>query len=153
MSSSHNRVLVSSRGEGNWPTTGATENVISGVESIYFPPGTGGAAPTSAEDFTNNINFSGWETKTNWIIQAQITAGTNAAIQVWAMRPTGVKELVMAVTTITLGAITASVTWGGNDTEAIVGPISHFEFECTAVSGAARVGCYVMAFNEGDIIT
>ena len=149
------RALVSNRGDGNWPTVGANENRLAADGSVYFPPGTGGAAPTSEQDLTNSINFSGWENKSNWIVQAELTtvSGTEeCTIAVYAMRPTGLKELVVAAVTLAHDG-THSFTWGGNDAEEIVGPVSHFEFVMAAAANSPRVDCHVIGWNEGDIIT
>lgn len=143
------RVLVSSRGEGNWS---GTDNVLDAVASIYFPPGTGSLAPTSSQDLTNNINFIGWETKSNWIAQAKIIAGTNATVAIYAARPSGVEELIQVATVLTSGGA-ESVTIGGVGDELVVGPVSYFRFECTVVNGGPDVECFVIGWNEGDIIT
>tara|TARA_R110000765_G_C18513004_1_gene557034 strand:+ start:42 stop:500 length:459 start_codon:yes stop_codon:yes gene_type:complete len=149
------RALVSNRGDGNWPTAGANENRLAANGSAYFPPGTGGAAPTSEQDLTNSINFSGWENKSNWIVQANLISGTSCTIAVYAMRPTEVEELVVAAVTLDSTATPPvnSFTWGGNDTETIVGPVSHFRFLMASAAGSPRVDCHVIGWNEGDIIT
>jgi hypothetical protein len=156
MSSSHHRVLVSSRGDGNWPTTGGSQNRIGADGSIYFPFGdAAGTVPTSAQDFTNDIDFSGWGTKSNWIVQANLASGTSCTIAVFAMRPTGIEELVVAAVTLDSTATPPvnSFTYGGIAAERIAGPVSHFRFLMASASGAPRVDCYVTAWNEGDIVT
>jgi hypothetical protein len=151
MSSSHHRVLVSNRGDGNWVST---NNELNATEDIYFPHGaTKNDVPTSTQDFTNDLDFSGWGTKSNWMVQAKIgAAGTNLVVEVYAMRPSGVEELVSTGTTLVVGGPT-SVSYGGIAAERIAGPISYFRFKCTAISGLSVVSCSVIGWNEGDIVT
>ena len=144
------RVLVSSRGEGNWS---GTDNQLDAVESIYFPPGTGSAAPTSSQDLTNNINFIGWETKSNWIAQAKIVDGTNATVAIYVMRPSGVEALSQTGVSLILATGPLSITIGGVADELVVGPASYFRFECTVATGSPKVDCFVIGWNEGDIIS
>jgi hypothetical protein len=146
------RALVSSRGDGNW-STGNTLTAAS--TNVYFPPGTGTNAPDSTQDLTNNINYAGWENKSNWIAQAKVTsgAGSNATIAIYVTRPTGVEELIQTSSTITFGAAADSVTIGGVGDELVVGPVSFFRFHCSAITNSPTVSCYVIGWNEGDIIS
>ena len=149
MAATHKRVLVSNRGEGNWVNP---NNEIT-ADSIFFPHGaTKDVAPAESGNLANAFDFSGWETKSNWLVQAQITSGTACSISVFAMRPSGVEELVVAATAIALAG-TASFTWGGNDAERIVGPVSYVRFVITLESGSPFVSCYVTGWNEGDLIS
>ena len=142
------RVLVSSRGDGNWSTG---NKLTAASTNVYFPPGTGTNAPDSTQDLTNNIDYAGWENKSNWIVQAKITATTNATVAIYVTRPTGVEELIQPSTVLTSGAA-ESVTAGGVGDELIVGPASYFRFHCSAVTGTPSVDCFVIGWNEGDII-
>ena len=147
------RTLVSSRGDGNW-STGNTLTAAS--TNVYFPPGTGTNAPDSTQDLTNNIDYAGWENKSNWIAQAKVDSGavgSDAAISIYVTRPTGVEELIQTAVTINLTAATNSVTIGGLGDELVVGPVSFFRFHCSAITNSPTVSCYVIGWNEGDIIS
>jgi len=153
--SAHARVLVSNRGDGNWGA-GNTNNQIVADGSIYFPHGaTKADPPTDSENLANNFDFSGWETKSSWIVQAELVVvddDEDCRMAVYAMRPTGVKELVMAATALAHdGAL--SFTHGGIDGEVIQGPVSYFEFAMTNDNNNPIVNCFVIGWNEGDLIT
>jgi hypothetical protein len=159
MTANHVRALVSNRGDGNWGA-GNTNNQFIGAGgsslSIFFPHGSAKTdAPSSSQDLTNNINFIGWGCKSNWIVQGELVVvddDEDCAISVYAVRPTGVKELVMAATALAHdGAL--SFTHGGIDAEVIQGPISYFEFVMTTNNNNPKVNCFVIGWNEGDIIT
>ena len=155
MTANHVRALVSNRGDGNWGT-GNTNNQITANGSIYFPHGSAKSdAPSSSQDLTNNINFIGWGCKSNWIVQAELASGTSCTIAVYAVRPTGVEELVVSAVTLNSGATppVESFTHGGIDAEVIQGPVSYFRFLMSSASGSPVVNCFVIGWNEGDIIT
>tara|TARA_R100000278_G_scaffold46215_2_gene40177 strand:- start:10102 stop:10593 length:492 start_codon:yes stop_codon:yes gene_type:complete len=154
--SNHHRALVSNLGEGNW--TGDDKKLDSGDTRIYFPPGASkGVAPvpgTSNAGPMSDFDLAGWGTKSNWIIQLDcINKGTKSAsdndIEVFAIRPTGVKELVFSLANNVL-ATGEQYAHGGLDSEKICGPVSYFEF-ITNSSGAIDVDCYVIGWNEGDM--
>ena len=146
MTANHVRALVSNRGDGNWGT-GNTNNQI-----IFFPHGSAKTdAPSSSQDLTNNINFIGWGCKSNWIVQAELASGTSCTIAVYAVRPTGVEELV--VSAVTMNSSAPTFTHGGIDAEVIQGPVSYFRFLMASASGSPVVNCFVIGWNEGDIIT
>ena len=146
--SGHNRVLVSNRGDGNWNTL----NRIAADGSIHFPHGALPADPPSDdESLSNSFEFTGWESKSNWILQANLDSGTSCTIAVFAMRPTGIEELVVAATT--MNSANPSWTHGGVDAEEIVGPVQYFRFLMASASGSPRVDCFVIGWNEGDMIT
>jgi hypothetical protein len=44
-------------------------------------------------------------------------------------------------------------THGGVDAEVIQGPVSYFRFLMASASGSPVVNCFVIGWNEGDIIT
>jgi hypothetical protein len=135
------RVLVSNRGEGNWPTSAAAgENNLNSGTDIYFPRGTGALAPTDAQCFGADFDHLGWGSKTNWMVQLDIT-GT-IEVNVYAMRPSNVEELVISVAS-------ADTTQGGIGGEEIYGPVKSFRFE--RATGAGSALCYVTAWNYGDI--
>jgi hypothetical protein len=151
----HSRVLVSNRGDGNWGA-GNTNNQIVADGSIFFPHGSAKSdAPSDSQDLTNNINFIGWGCKSNWIVQAELSVvddDEDCSIAVYAVRPTGVKELVVAATALAHdGAL--SFTHGGLDAEVIRGPVSYFEFVMTNDTNNPIVNCFVIGWNEGNIIT
>jgi len=149
--SAHARVLVSNRGDGNWGA-GNTNNRLSAGGSIYFPHGaTPGDPPADTGNLANNFDFSGWENKSSWIAQAQLASGTSCTITVFGMRPTGVEETLVPATA--LAAATPSFTHGGLDAEVIQGPFTHFRFLLASAVGAPRVDCFVIGWNEGDLIT
>jgi hypothetical protein len=149
--SAHARVLVSNRGDGNWGA-GNTNNQIAADGSIYFPHGaTAATVPSDSDSLANNFDLSGWETKSSWIVQAELISGTSCTIAVYGMRPTGVEELLVAAVTMNSGA--PSFTHGGLDAEVIQGPFSHFRFEMASASGSPVVNGFVIGWNEGDIIT
>lgn len=134
------RVLVSNRGEGNW----STGNEVNSAAARYFPHGaTSTDAPSDAECFGADFDHLGWGSKTNWMIQLDFTAGTGggATIDVFAMRPSGVEELIHQ--------FTADETRGGVGGEEIYGPVKYFRFIRSAGSPVAN--CYVTAWNYGDI--
>ena len=132
------RVLVSNRGEGNW----STGNVVSAAATpIHFPHGAASTdVPSDAECFGADFDHLGWGSKTNWMIQLVLTGAIT--IDVFAHRPTGIKELVVS-------AASADTTQGGIGGEEIYGPVKFFEFERR--SGAGSFACYVTAWNYGDI--
>jgi hypothetical protein len=151
MTANHVRALVSNRGDGNWGV-GNTNNQITANGSIYFPHGSAKSdAPSSSQDLTNNINFIGWGCKSNWIVQAQLASGTSCTIAVYAVRPTGVEELV--VSAVTMNSSAPTFTHGGIDAEVIQGPVSYFRFLMASASSSPVVNCFVIGWNEGDIIT
>ena len=131
------RVLVSNRGEGNW--TGGANNLS--AADIYFPHGAASTdSPSDAESFGADFDHLGWGAKTNWMVQLDVT-GT-VSVSVYAMRPSGVEELVV-------NAATADTTQGGIGGEEIYGPVKYFRF--TKNSGAGSALCFVTAWNYGDI--
>ena len=158
--STHQRVLVSNLGDGNWGD-GIENNLnVAANNSIYFPPGNGGTAapvkgaePTPAECFFGNIDYISWNTKTNWMIQVDDATGAGpafgwngASIDVYVGRPSGVEELV-------INNAGADFTIGGVGGEEICGPISYIRFFVN-VGSATPTGllCFVTAWNYGDIV-
>jgi len=153
--SSHKRALVSNAGDGNWGD--GTENLIdSANHDIYFPPGaakgtipaTAGANPSGLGPFSET-DFVGWATKSNWMVQISVanlgTSGGTPTVNVYAVRPTGLQELVLSVTT------TGIHEYGGFGAEKIAGPVSFFRFQSVSTGGTPLILCYVMGWNEGDI--
>tara|TARA_R110000787_G_scaffold183616_2_gene295513 strand:+ start:529 stop:942 length:414 start_codon:yes stop_codon:yes gene_type:complete len=134
------RVLVSNRGEGNW----STGNVVSSaIPTIHFPHGAASTdAPSDAECFGADFDHLGWGSKTNWMIQL-VETGT-CVIDVFAVRPSGIEELILA-------DAAASLTQGGIGDEEIYGPVKSFRFRYK--SGAGSFACYITAWNYGDINT
>jgi hypothetical protein len=131
------RILVSNRGEGNW----AAGNTVNSANAIYFPHGlTSLIQPTDAECFGADFDHLGWGSKTNWMIQLDVTASAGT-IEVYAMRPSGIEELIHA--------FTADETRGGVGGEEIYGPVKYFRFVRSA--GTLVADCYVTAWNYGDI--
>ena len=140
------RVLVSNLGDGNWA---APANQMSGANgTLYFPPGTGGAEPTAAQRCGGSMDYIGWSSKTNWMVQAENTHALNAgAVQVIGHRPSGLAEQLVPSTALTAGL---SFTHGGIGGEEIYGPFTHFSFVITSNTGI--LNCYVTAWNYGDIL-
>lgn len=133
-----NRVLVSNRGDGNWDTGNVAATATT---PIYFPHGaTSLVQPTDAECFGADFDHLGWGSKTNWMVQLDITGTIN--VSVFAMRPSGVAELVV-------NGATADTTQGGIGGEEIYGPVKYFQFVRNSGAGSAR--CFVTAWNYGDI--
>mgnify|MGYP003632275254 FL=1 len=149
--SAHARVLVSNRGDGNWGV-GNTNNQITANGSIYFPHGaTKANPPADTGNLANSFDFSGWENKSSWIVQAELASGTSCTIAVYGVRPTGVEEALVAAATMNSGA--PSFTHGGLGAEVIQGPFTHFRFLMASASGSPVVNCFVIGWNEGDLIT
>ena len=140
MTINHARVLVSNRGDGNWGITG-TANQVNSADSIYFPHGASSTvAPSSTQIMGASLDHSAWGCKSNWIVQLDFTAGSGT-IQVYAMRPTGIEELVLAAT--------GDATHGGLDSEVIQGPVDYFRF--VRSSSTPTASCFVIGWNEGDM--
>ena len=140
------RVLVSNLGDGNWTTPA---NQLSGANgTLYFPPGTGGAEPTAAQRFGGSMDYIGWSSKTNWMVQVENThAGNAGTVQIIGHRPSGVTEELVAATALAAGI---SVTHGGVGGEEIYGSFTHFSFVISGNTGV--LNCYVTAWNYGDIL-
>jgi len=141
------RVLVSNLGDGNWP---APANQATTNTRLYFPPGTGGAAPTAAQRFGASMDYIGWSSKTNWMVQAENTSANNGTVQIIGHRPSGVSEQLVAATVLATAPGTPSLTEGGIGGEEIYGPFTYFEFVITSNTGS--LNCYVTAWNYGDIL-
>jgi hypothetical protein len=140
------RVLVSNLGDGNWTAPANQLNNANGT--LYFPPGTGGAEPTAAQRFGASMDYIGWSSKTNWMVQVENThAGNTGRVQILGHRPSGVTEELFPQTAI---AALGSTTVGGVGGEEIYGPFTHFSFVITANTGI--LNCYVTAWNYGDIL-
>jgi hypothetical protein len=135
------RVLVSNLGDGNWNAGNGT----SADTTKYFPVGSNSDA---TKRFGGSIDYIGWASKTNWMIQVTNTGGGTASIQVFGHRPSGVQEELVPVTS--LAATTGSLTQGGVGGEEIYGPFTHFSFVSTSNSG--MLNYYVTAWNYGDIL-
>ena len=158
--SNHHRALVSNLGDGNWGASGGEENKINSTNrTIYFPPALDasgaqakGTEPLPGADTMSPagdaLQFTAWTTKSNWIVQvnvANLGTGGTPAVNVYAMRPTGVKERVLNVTS------TGEDSYGGYASEKICGPVAYFEFESDSTGGSPDIDCYVIGWNEGDI--
>ena len=149
------RVLVSNIGDGNWGIDAAganTDNQLSGNSTIYFPPGINKTTePTASERFGGSIDYIGWSSKSNWMVQVLNSHGSNpGTIQVLGHRPSGVSEEVIAATVLAGAAVSVSVTQGGLGGEEIYGHFTHFTFVATTNTG--ELDCYVTAWNYGDIL-
>jgi len=151
MSSNHQRVLVSNLGDGNWGDS--TENNLdtAAQTSVYFPPGAAkGTQPTQAECFFGSIDYIGWNSKTNWMVQVDDAAGApygwnGSRVSVYIGRPTGVEELVVA-------AAAADFTFGGIGDEEVYGPVTYIRFRVdTGAATPTGLLCFVTAWNYGDI--
>ena len=138
------RVLVSNLGDGNW----SSGNTASTNTTVYFPPGTGAAEPTAAQRFGGSLDYIGWASKTNWLVQVTNTGGGAGTIQVLGHRPSGVAEELVPATAV--GAGGGSLSEGGVGGEEIYGPFTHFSFVSTSNSG--NLAYYVTAWNYGDIL-
>jgi hypothetical protein len=144
------RVLVSNLGDGNWGVGTDTANQLSAANGrLYFPPGdTKSAEPTPSQRFGGSVNYIGWSSKTNWMVQVENAHATNAGtVQIIGHRPSGVSEELFAATAIAGGG---SVTVGGIGGEEIYGPFTHFSFVITSNTGT--LNCYVTGWNYGDIL-
>jgi len=152
MSFNHQRVLVSNLGDGNWGD--GTENNLDTAAgtSIYFPPGAAkGTQPTQAECFFGSMDYIGWNSKTNWMVQIDDATGAapygwnGASVDVYVGRPTGVEELIV-------NNAGADFTFGGIGGEEVYGPITYIRFYVN-VGSATPTGllCFVTAWNYGDI--
>jgi len=163
------RVLVSNLGDGNWGVTGTTSadsNLLDDTaasttsKSIFFPPafnanGTQNksVAPTAGDSDMSPLaassNFVGWTSKTQWMIQVVTTnmgtSGGTPTLTVSVVRPTGVEEVIVAITA------TGTESYGGFGDEAIVGPVSYFKFTSNTTGGSPNHRCYVIGWNYGDI--
>lgn len=145
MASTHQRVLFSGLGDGNWTGIFST---LSGVnERRYFPKGDNATtAPTAIQQIGGSQDYIGWNSKTNWIIQVANSGGGTGTIQVIGVRPTGVEEELVPATAI--GAA-ATLSQGGIGGEEIYGPFSYFTFIATSNSGVLE--CHVIGWNYGNI--
>jgi len=143
------RVLVSNLGDGNWGVGASTINQLNNANGrLYFPPGTAGAEPTAAQRFGASVDYIGWSSKTNWMVQVEnVHAGNAGTVQIVGHRPSGVSEQLLAATAI---AAQTSVTVGGVGGEEIYGPFTHFTFIITSNTGT--LNCYVTGWNYGDIL-
>jgi len=143
------RVLVSNLGDGNWGVGASTANQLSAANgTLYFPPGTTGAEPTPAQRFGASVDYIGWSSKTNWMVQVENTSGTSpGSVQILGHRPSGVAEQLLPTTVV---AANSSVTVGGVGGEEIYGPFTHFSFVITLNAGT--LNCYVTGWNYGDIL-
>ncbi len=129
------RVLVSNLGDGNWGVGADTANQLNNTNGrLYFPPGTTKTdEPTLAQRFGASVDYIGWSSKTNWMVQVENVHGANAGtVQIVGHRPSGVTEQLLAATAIAAGA---SVTVGGVGGEEIYGPFTHFSFIITLNTG------------------
>lgn len=135
------RVLVSNLGDGNWGTANGT----SADTTKYFPVGSNTDA---TKRFGASIDYIGWGSKTNWMVQVTNTGGGNATIQIFGHRPSGVSEELVAATVIPHSG--GSLTQGGVGGEEIYGPFTHFSFVSSSNSGLLNY--YVTAWNYGDIL-
>jgi hypothetical protein len=161
------RVLVSNM-DGNWGhwdnNTDAlnTANNLTGNGSIYFPPGSAklNTQPTKEYMFFASEDYIGWNSKSNWMIQISGDwDGAKMAVSVG--RPTGIEDVI-------LSDIDANFAWGGGSSgdmsggsvtldaatvmfENIVGPVTYVKFTVSSAGAGTSLGCYVMAWNEGDI--
>ena len=173
--SNHHRALVSNLGEGNWGVDSGTQNRVDSTNArIYFPPALDssgsqvkGTEPTPGSSDAgpmSEFGFSGWGTKSNWIVQVVFTtlgtppsSATAVAFTVNAVRPTGVKEPVIQLTGTDAGGDLNgasdgfTVTHGGFDGEKICGPVSYFEFVTAYTAGSPQIDCFVIGWNEGDM--
>tara|TARA_R110000822_G_scaffold48131_4_gene127122 strand:+ start:1842 stop:2300 length:459 start_codon:yes stop_codon:yes gene_type:complete len=143
------RVLVSNLGDGNWGVGATTGNQLNNANgTLYFPPGTGSAEPTVAQRFGGSVDYIGWSSKTNWMVQAEnVHAANGGRVQVIGHRPSGVSEELVAGTVLGAGI---SLTSGGLGGEEIYGPFTHFSFVISSNTGT--LDCYVTAWNYGDIL-
>ena len=189
------RVLVSNLGDGNWGTGALEHNSVDtntlAARSIYFPPkidpttgnifkysvpSPGDDAAGPAAQSLHGYDFTGWASKTNWIVQVVFkvvgtppSAADVVAFRVEAIRPTGVAETVLDITgsaannDLNGAADGISFTYGGHENEAITGPGSYFKFTVnpdnatypasgtSAYLGTFDIECFVIGWNEGDI--
>ena len=134
------RVLVSNLGDGNWDTGNSTTT----NETLEFPRG---SVADPKLRFGASIDFFGWGSKTNWLIQIANSGAGAGTVKVMGHRPSGVAEEVIAATSIAAGL---SLTKGGVGGEEIYGPFTHFTFVSTGNSGTLNY--YVTAWNYGDIL-
>ena len=143
MTINHARVLVSNRGDGNWGITGTDHQLSTGQADIYFPHGAATTnAPSSTQIMGASLDHSAWGCKSNWIVQVDNVNGTGT-VKAYAVRPTGIEELLFTVT--------ADATWGGLDGEVIQGPVDYFHFNLSGGGSTPRFNCYVIGWNEGDM--
>lgn len=160
--SNHHRALVSNLGDGNWGArSGGEENKLDDANTtIYFPPAldASGAQDKGTEPLPGTdtmspagdaLQFTAWTTKSNWIVQVDATnlgTGGSPRVNVYAVRPTGVQEIVLTV------ASTGEDSYGGYASEKICGPVAYFKFDATATTTTnLDVDCFVIGWNEGDI--
>tara|TARA_R100000808_G_scaffold25081_1_gene61499 strand:+ start:8881 stop:9372 length:492 start_codon:yes stop_codon:yes gene_type:complete len=153
MAFNHQRVLVSNLGDGNWGD--GTENNLNTAAgtSVYFPPGAAkGTQPTADECFFGNLDYIGWNSKTNWMVQVDDATGAapygwnGSRVSVYVGRPSGVEELIVA-------SAAADFTFGGIGGEEVYGPITYIRFRVdTLAATPTGLLCFVTAWNYGDII-
>jgi hypothetical protein len=152
------RALVSNSGDGNWGVNGtatATDNkLVVATPRIYFPPGASKGSPPAQgtshmSPAASSVDLVGFTSKTQWMVQVNATnlgTGGTVSVTVHAMRPTGIEELVLTVTS------TGADSYGGFDDESIQGPVAYFRFTATADTLTnLDVDCYVIGWNYGDI--
>jgi hypothetical protein len=149
------RVVVSNLGDANW--VGPANNLDNSNSVIYFPPGVdkstapaitaNGVAPAATS--SGPIGFT---SKTQWMVQvnaSNLGSGGTPGISVYAVRPTGIEDLVHKFTA------TGQDSYGGvtSATEGpIEGPVAYFKFESDATDNTnLDVDCYVIGWNYGDI--
>jgi hypothetical protein len=146
------RVLVSNLGDGNWPAPANQRDGVAAPDNgqLFFPPGSAkGLEPTAAQRFGASMDYIGWSSKTNWMVQVENTHANNGSVQVIGHRPSGVTEQLAAVTVLATGGV-PSLTVGGIGGEEIYGSFTHLEFVISANTGI--LNCYVTAWNYGDIL-
>tara|TARA_R100000655_G_scaffold22915_1_gene46372 strand:- start:792 stop:1223 length:432 start_codon:yes stop_codon:yes gene_type:complete len=134
------RVLVSNLGDGNWGSGNSTGT----DETLDFPIG---SVSDPKLRFGGSIDFIGWGSKTNWLVQINNTGSGTGTVKVMGHRPSGVAEELIAATSLGAGV---SLTKGGVGGEEIYGPFTHFTFVSTSNSGTLNY--YVTAWNYGDIL-
>tara|TARA_R110000751_G_scaffold113271_1_gene212391 strand:- start:242 stop:736 length:495 start_codon:yes stop_codon:yes gene_type:complete len=152
------RVVVSNLGDGNWT---APANTLNNTDpDIYFPPGVakGDVPIITANGFAPSANSSdliGFTSKTQWMVQinaSHIGTGGVPGISVYAVRPTGIEDLIV---TFVPTVFPAQESYGGVTSAAegpIEGPVSYFKFESNATTNTSLdVDCYVIGWNYGDI--
>ena len=157
------RALVSNLGDGNWGVTGAPSanfNFLDATaatsvsKSIYFPPGSAkSVAPLPGDSemspLASSVDLTGWTSKTQWMVQVVTTdmgtGGGTPTLTVSVVRPTGVEEVIVAITAI------GTESYGGFGDEAIIGPVSYFKFSSNTTGGTPNHRCYVIGWNYGDV--
>ena len=155
------RVLVSNLGDGGWGIGTDESNKLNNANAeIFFPPGASkGVAPALPAGATEglspaaqSVDLIGFTSKTQWMVQinaANLGGGATPTVSVFAVRPTGIEDLIHTFST------SGQDSYGGVTTASegpIEGPVSYFKFKSNApITTNLDVDCFVIGWNYGDI--